>query len=110
MKYGKNRNKKMDQLKRYSEEKIVLVTFSKLEKVESPFGLWYNYFTDQGDFFSTKYEELTKEIRLNEPLLICYVSDFKIHNFKRIMGVVQDTRMSTSGQLEGHNNSYGNYK
>ena len=87
-------------MERYSEVEIVSVTLVKMEEKQTSFVLWYNYYTDNGDFFSTKYKELTKEITLNEPITIRYVVDHKVYNWKRIMGVEQESDGSTSDQFD----------
>ena len=59
-----------------------------------------NYFTDSNEFFSTQYEESTEGIILNEPQKIRYVIDYQVRNWKRILGVVQETDSSSSNELE----------
>ena len=84
---------------RYSKVMIASVTFLIKEERWERGVLWYNYFTGTSktyeygsdEFFSTKFEESTEGIILNEPLKIRYVIDYQVRNWKRILGVVQET-------------------
>jgi len=94
--------------KRYSEVMIASVKFLIKEERRERGVLWYNYFTGisktyeygSDEFFSTKFEEDTRGIILNEPQKIRYVIDYQVRNWKRILGVVQKTDSSSSNELE----------